>query len=151
MDNLGGVQSRRLLSDDVHWFKQCWNENGHTLWVLERREDDLFFGFCGLDLLIHDVPRDLLGEVEIGWRLREDAWGFGYATEAARAALDFAFRRHAIDRVMSRSDVANDASLNVMRKLGMSRWAAAERDPKELIYAIQRDEWLKFIPLANER
>lgn len=143
MDHLGGVQPKRLLRDDVRWFKRCWNENGHTLWVLESSEDDEFLGFCGLDLLMHDVPRNLLGEVEIGWRLREDAWGHGYATEAATVVLDLAFRVHRMDRVVSRTDVANEASIRVMRKLGMRRWPEREQEPNEVVYRIRRDDWLK--------
>ena len=142
MTHLGGVQPRRLLRDDVRWFKRCWTENGHTLWVLERSEDDAFIGFCGLDLLMHDAPLNLLGEVEIGWRLREDAWGRGYATEAATVVLDLAFRVHRMDRVVSRSDVANEASIRIMRKLGMRRWREREQECAEVVYRIWRDDWL---------
>lgn len=149
MENLGGVQSLRLLRDDVRWFKQCWNKHGHTFWVLERKEDNAFLGFCGLDLLMHDVPRDLRGEVEIGWRLREDAWGCGYATEAAIVVLDLAFRIRRMDRVVSRSDVENGASINVMRKLGMRRWPEREHEPDEVVYVIERDEWLNLSPLTS--
>ena len=92
---------------------------------------------------MHDVPRNLLGEVEIGWRLREDAWGHGYATEAATVVLDLAFRVHRMDRVVSRTDVANEASIRVMRKLGMRRWPEREQEPNEVVYRIRRDDWLK--------
>lgn len=142
MRHLGGVQSSRLLRDDVRWFKQCWKENGHSYWVLERRKDHEFVGFCGLDLLTHDVPRNLLGEVEIGWRLREDAWGQGYATEAAIAVLDLAFRIHNLDRVVSRADVANEASIHVMQKIGMKRRPAWEEEREEVVYVIERYDWL---------
>lgn len=142
MEHLGGVQPIRLLRDDVRWFRQCWSDNGHSYWVVERRSDNAFLGFCGLDLLKHDVPRNLLGEVEIGWRLREDAWGHGYATEAATVVLDLAFRVHKMDRVVSRTDVANEASIRVMDKLGMRRWPEREREPDELVYLIERGDWI---------
>lgn len=142
MEHLGGQQPSRLLRDDVRWFRQCWQENGHSYWVLERRSDDEFLGFCGLDLLVHDVPRKLVGEVEIGWRLREDAWGQGYATEAATVVLDLAFRIQAMDRVISRADVANAASIRIMEKLGMQRWAQREQDPDEVVYMIERAKWV---------
>lgn len=141
--HLGGVQPSRLLREDVRWFRRCWRENGYTLWVVERKADGAFLGFCGLDLLVHDVPRKLVGEVEIGWRLREDAWGQGYATEAAHAVLDYAFVMHAMDRVVSRADVANAASICIMEKLGMMRWTDRESDPDELVYGIERRQWLE--------
>lgn len=142
MEHLGGVQPMRSLREDVRWFRQCWSDNGHGYWVVERRSDDAFLGFCGLDLLKHDVPQALTGEVEIGWRLREDAWGQGYATEAASVVLDLAFRIHNMDRVVSRTDVANGASIRVMRKLGMHRWPERESETDEHVYLIERAGWL---------
>ena len=110
--------------------------------MLERQEDDEFLGFCGLDLLTRDVAPNLAGEVEIGWRLREDAWGRDYATESASVVLDLAFCIRRIERVVSRADVANQASINVMQKLGMRQWHARETDVEEVVYVIQRSDWV---------
>jgi RimJ/RimL family protein N-acetyltransferase len=142
MRHLGGAQPLKLLRDDVRWFRQSWTENGLSYWVVERRYDEAFLGFCGLDVLTRDESRELCGEVEIGWRLREDAWGQGYATEAASVVLDLAFRVRRLDRVVSRTDIANEASINVMRKLGMRHWPERETDIEELVFAIERDNWL---------
>jgi RimJ/RimL family protein N-acetyltransferase len=142
MQRLGGVQSLRLLRDDIRWFRQSWTESGMSYWVVERKEAYEFLGFCGLDLLTRDHAPALAGEVEIGWRLREDAWGHGYATEAARVVLDIAFRIRRLERVVSRTDIANEASVNVMRKLGMRQWFEKETDVEELVYSINREGWL---------
>ena len=144
MQHLGGTQPIRLLSDDVRWFRQCWAEYGLSYWVVERRSDDAFLGFCGVELLMRGAPPRLRGEVEIGWRLREDAWGNGYATEAATVVLELAFRIHRIDRIVSRTDVANKGSINVMRKLRMRRWAERETDPDEIVQRIDREDWLSM-------
>jgi len=60
-------------------------------------------------------------DVEIGWRLVREHWGRGYATEAARAVVDWAFATFPVDRILALADPANDASIAVMRRLGMTR------------------------------
>ena len=69
-------------------------ERGFTFWAVERKADGELLGFCGLK--IADTPGSPIeGMHEVGWRLREDAWGQGYAKEAAIASLDFASTRSA--------------------------------------------------------
>ena len=59
--------------------------------------------------------------VEVGWRIVRRFWGRGFATEAGRASIDFAFGRLGIDEVVSMAVVANERSRRVMAKLGMAR------------------------------
>lgn len=90
---------------------------GWGLWALERREDGAFIGFTGLN-----VPTTLLPFspcVEIGWRLAYPAWGKGYATEAARAALRFGFETLGLEEVVAFTVPANTRSRGVMERLGM--------------------------------
>jgi RimJ/RimL family protein N-acetyltransferase len=68
--------------------------------------------------------------VEIGWRLGRQFWGQGYASEAAHATLEFALQDRGIDRVISIARMGNDASENVMRKLGM----VPERETTHPVY-----------------
>jgi RimJ/RimL family protein N-acetyltransferase len=90
---LGGVrdeaQVREML---VGKFNQWLEERGFTFWAVERREDGELLGFCGLKIA-DDPGTGIQGLTEVGWRLREDVWGQGYAKEAAVASLDFAFDR----------------------------------------------------------
>jgi RimJ/RimL family protein N-acetyltransferase len=59
------------------------------------------------------------GRFEVGWHFHPDAWGHGYATETARAALGWAFDR-GLDEVFAVVRPDNTASLNVCRRLGMA-------------------------------
>ncbi len=58
--------------------------------------------------------------VEIGWRLAHEYWGRGYATEAARAALDFGFHRLELKEIVSFTVPANRRSRSVMERIGMT-------------------------------
>jgi RimJ/RimL family protein N-acetyltransferase len=92
--------------------------NGFGLWALEVAETGRFIGFAGLNevaFTAHFTPA-----VEVGWRLVRDAWGHGYATEAARAALSYGFDEAGLEEVVSFTAVTNLRSQAVMRRLGMS-------------------------------
>jgi len=93
------------------------DERGWGLWAVER--DGAFLGFTGLAVPTFDAP--FLPAVEIGWRFAREAWGHGYATEAARAVLVHAFTRLDLDHVVSFTTVANLRSQAVMTRIGMHR------------------------------
>ena len=122
--------------------------NGHCFWIVERRDDAALLGFCGLKLV--DAPgAPMPGDVEIGWRLREDAWGHGYAREAAEACLDFAFHRIAAPHVVAMTVRQNGASWGLMQRLGMVRapeWdfdhpQVADELKQHIVYRIDRGDW----------
>ena len=90
-----------------------FNEHGYGLWAMD--VDGCFAGFTGLrwsELLGHQ-------ELEVAWRLARWAWGHGYATEGATAAL--AIGLEGSDTVASWTAVTNQRSWRVMEKLGMRR------------------------------
>jgi RimJ/RimL family protein N-acetyltransferase len=92
---------------------------GFGLWAVEVPGVADFIGFVGMTVpafQAHFTPC-----VEIGWRLAHDHWGRGYATEAARAALDFGFRQLGLDEIVSFTTVANRRSRAVMERIGMTR------------------------------
>ncbi|MBF4571684.1 GNAT family N-acetyltransferase [Herbiconiux sp. VKM Ac-1786] len=91
-----------------------FEEHGYGLWALELPESGEFLGFTGLT----PMP-DAFGGVEVGWRLARAFWGAGYATEAARASIRFAFDTLGLDEVSSVTSVLNERSQAVMRRLGM--------------------------------
>jgi RimJ/RimL family protein N-acetyltransferase len=103
-------------------FAQC----GFGLWAVDVPGVADFIGFVGLsvtDLEAHFTPC-----VEVGWRLAHEHWGRGYATEAARAALDIGFRRLALDELVSFRVPTNRRSRGVMQRIGMTRSPADDFD-----------------------
>ena len=93
--------------------------NGFGLWAVEVVATGEFIGFTGLSRPRFDAP--FMPAVEIGWRLARPAWGHGYATEAALAALAYGFGPADLDEIVSFTTVTNARSRAVMDRLGMSR------------------------------
>ena len=92
--------------------------DGWGLWAVEVVDGDPFVGFVGMAMPGFDAPFKPC--VEIGWRLARSAWGHGYAAEAAREALRFAFDDLAFTEVQSWTAVGNVRSQAVMRRIGMT-------------------------------
>ncbi|HET9653556.1 MAG TPA: GNAT family N-acetyltransferase, partial [Usitatibacter sp.] len=123
--------------------------HGWGLWAVETREAREFVGLVGLAPVKDAMP--FAPAVEVGWRLARGHWHRGYATEAARAALDFAFEKLALDGIVSFTAQANRASQAVMERLGMRRTEAFEHpaiDPasalrRHWLYRLARTEWFR--------
>ena len=118
---LGGVQDDAAITASFERIDSYQKDFGHALWIVERMADGALLGFCGLKRANAPGGEHLHGEFEIGWRLREDAWGQGYAKEAATASMDLAFNRFEAPRVIALTVAGNEESQGLMRRLGMRR------------------------------
>jgi RimJ/RimL family protein N-acetyltransferase len=121
MRHLGGVQTReewRTAYDRIRGFSRDF---GHTFWILEDKVTGELQGFCGIKRVNAPGAGSLTGQHEIGWRLRESAWGRGIAKEAAIASLDLAFGRYEARSVIAITVADNLPSQGLMNRLGMTR------------------------------
>ena len=101
-------------------------DQGWGLWAVEVIDGAPFIGSVGLNLPAfesHFTPA-----VEVGWRLLPEHWGNGYATEAARAAVNFGFTRLGLDEIVSFTTTVNEPSRRVMERLGMTHDQADDFD-----------------------
>jgi len=106
-------------------------ERGGWGWfAVEERAGGAFVGVAGLAPVLFQAQ--FTPAVEIGWRLARSAWGQGYATEAARAAVAFAFDELGLDEVVALAVPSNARSLAVMRRLGMTHDPAEDFDHPDL-------------------
>lgn len=87
--------------------------HGHSLYVMERKEDGRALGMCGL------IRRDFLPEVDIGYAIRPEHFGRGYTYEAAQAVLELARGPLGIGRVLGITDPGNANSIRLLHKLGL--------------------------------
>ncbi len=124
------------------------------VFVVEHADSAAFLGFTGLAVPHH--PFTFQPCVEIGWRLVRDAWGHGYATEAAAASLDHGFGTLGLGEVVSFTAVVNEPSRRVMERLGMHRDPAEDFDhpsvpaghelERHVLYRITAEEWRALTP-----
>lgn len=117
MRHIGSGPLARPDSDELmRRLEEEWDRRGHGLWAVERVEDGELLGFCGLaePLFLSQV----LPAVEVGWRLRNDVWGHGYATEAARAAIAAGWGI-GLRQLIAIVHPDNERSLAVAERLGM--------------------------------
>jgi len=91
-----------------------WQMRGYGPWIITRRDDSAIIGRAGI-WHAEGGPG-----VELGWMIRRDAWGLGFATEAARAALEWAWHHVNTDRIVSVINADNRPSLRIAEKLGQS-------------------------------
>lgn len=117
----------RTQSDEfAGYVHETIERQGWGLWAVEVIDGPAFIGFVGLNRVTFD--EHFTPAVEVGWRLARPFWGYGYATEAATAALSFGFERLELDEIVSFTTRSNEPSIRVMRRLGMRHDAAGDFD-----------------------
>ena len=115
--SIGGAH--RSVADTLRWIEhgvRHQTAHGFAMYAVVRRGSGDIIGQCGLEVLAD-------GRTEIGYRLRRDQWGRGYATEAAQAWLDFGFSTLRLSRIVALIEEANRGSIRVAEKIGMQAGA----------------------------
>jgi RimJ/RimL family protein N-acetyltransferase len=123
---LPGPLSRQESNARADRIEAHFRQHGFGLWAVEIAGVTPFAGFIGLSVPIFEAP--FTPCIEVGWRLGAAHWNRGYATEGARAALDFGFRRLQADEIVSFTVPDNVRSRRVMEKLGMTHSANEDFD-----------------------
>jgi RimJ/RimL family protein N-acetyltransferase len=128
----------------THFGKHGWGP-----WAIERRDEAGFLGFVGLAQVRDSMP--FAPAVQIAWRLMRDAWGKGFASEAARAAIAFGFEHIQLDEIVSYTTTINTRSVAVMQRLGMTHDPADDFDHPQIepggalrrhvLYRLTRADW----------
>lgn len=132
----GGRRIQSLIAD-----------RGWGFWAAELPGQSKFIGFVGLHTPKENMPFSPC--VEVGWRLAKPYWGMGYATEAAKASLHYAFTHLGLEEVVSFTTAHNMRSQAVMKKIGMSyacNFKHPDLEPSHplcdhVLYKINRSQW----------
>jgi RimJ/RimL family protein N-acetyltransferase len=136
-DHPDGVLSEAESAAKLARYSAAYERLGFCRWALEDRAG----GFLGYVGVMPGRPGHPLGDhLEVGWRLARRAWGFGYATEAAHAALADVFARGLASEVLSYTAPDNLRSQAVMARLNL------ERDPARDFSA---DGWRGLVWVAR--
>ena len=127
-------------------------EQGWGLWAAELRATGEFIGYIGLQVPVVTLPFSPC--VEIGWRLAQEFWGRGLATEGAKGALRVGFAELGLDEIVSFTAVINRRSRAVMERLGMREDKAAAFDHPSVpdgplrahcLYRLRRERWSELL------
>jgi RimJ/RimL family protein N-acetyltransferase len=147
MRHLGGAQPRSVIAAKHAAARASFAAEGFGFMMMEERASRDLVGHCGLRRVAHALapnPRDH----EIGWLVREDRWRLGYAGEAMRAVVDWAFVAHGAPHLVALTCKPNVGSRRLMEKLGMARRPDLDfTDPAmpsghpTIQYALARAQW----------
>ena len=116
---LGGTRVQDPAYFDA--MRAFWTEHGCGALAIERKADRTLVGRVSLRRVPMEWRHPMSGEVEVGWSLARNAWGHGYASEAATAMLPWGFETLNVPTIHSWTAAANHRSQAVMRRIGMTR------------------------------
>lgn len=97
-----------------------YKERGIGRWAVELKETGDFIGWCGLRLYTEYTFNNHTNFYDIGYRLRHEFWGKGYATEASKACLEYAWNVLHLDNVYGITEKGNEGSHRVLLKIGLT-------------------------------
>jgi RimJ/RimL family protein N-acetyltransferase len=130
MEPVGGVIDRERSHELAARIRGHFERHGFGLWAAEVPGVAGFIGFIGLAIPAFEAH--FMPCVEVGWRLARAHWGRGYATEGARAALDYGFATRRLAEIVSFTAETNLRSRRVMERIGMRRNPAEDFDHPNL-------------------
>ena len=148
---LRGPLTMEQVNDFIPAVNSHGDKRGYTLWAACLKETGELMGFIGLNYT--DWESHFTPAVEVGWRLGSQFWGKGYATEGAKASLDYGFKKCGLKEIVSFTVPANVRSLRVMEKIGLKRDVngdfAHPKSPADhplsqhILYRLRADEYLQ--------
>jgi RimJ/RimL family protein N-acetyltransferase len=148
-EHLSGVLDREGSDTFVARIIESWAMRGFGQWAVERLDTGAFIGFTGLSSPSFEAP--FSPAVEVGWRLAAEAWGHGFATEAAEAVLAYGFETLGLDDIVSFTVPENLRSRAVMERIGMThdpaddfdhpRFPEGHRLRRHVLYRLGCDMW----------
>jgi RimJ/RimL family protein N-acetyltransferase len=149
MEKVGGVQPREKVVES--FARMAAEANGPLgFYFVARKEDGTLIGKAGLSRIeTPQAPEELQDAAQAGWTLRADAWGQGYAREAAQAVLAMGFGPLALARTYAQTSQRNAASWGLMQRLGMTRRADLDyedpayppEDNPTMVWCIDASDW----------
>lgn len=131
----------------MNLFQNHIDQKGYGFFALERKDTGEFIGFTGLWHPSFTAP--FTPCTEIGWRLLPHHWQQGFATEAAKASLQFGFMQLGLSEIVSFTSVHNFKSEQVMQKIGMQKSGMFHHPKispghfleKHVLYQISKEKW----------
>jgi ribosomal-protein-alanine N-acetyltransferase len=136
---------------------QHFSETRYGKWAVEAPGVAPFIGAVGLTRMKFEAA--FTPAIEVAWRLNRRYWGQGYATEAARAAVEDGFTRVGLKEIVAITTLSNTPSMRVMEKLGMTRTIEFDHPlvpeghalRRHILYRLSREAWDQRVHEPNDR
>lgn len=126
------AKAKEILENII--FPQYKNKMGR--WAVQLKSTNEFIGWCGLKFI------EELNEIDLGYRFFEKHWGKGYATESAKAVLNYGFNTLGLQEVVARAAIDNTNSVKVLEKVGMKfEKEAVEHDDRIYKYRLSAAQY----------
>lgn len=148
MARLGGPKDLHEIEAKHAKTRALFAQEGFGFLMMIEKASSELIGHCGIKLVDNPRARNI-GDHEIGWLVREDRWRQGYAEEAMRAVLDWAFGPLDAPHVVALTSQANVPSWRLMEKLGMKRRTELDFDDPDyppddrttILYSLDAASW----------
>lgn len=111
------VQSRQRIKDVIAMINDQYYENGVGRMAVVLKETGEFVGWAGLKFVTYEMNGHI-NYYDLGYRFKKKHWGKGYATESAKAFVDYAFTAMGLLRIFTYTDATNSASRSILDKSG---------------------------------
>lgn len=148
MARLGGVKELHEIEAKHAKARASQAQEGFSFLMMIEKASGELVGHCGIKRVDNPLAKNQ-GDHEVGWLVREDRWRRGYAEEAMRAVLDWAFGRVGAPHVVALTSQLNEPSWRLMEKLGMQRRedlgfddpAYPPEDRTTILYRLDAADW----------
>ena len=112
------VENIEKIDDNIKFIRKQYVDNGIGRWAVIEKSTNNFIGWAGLKL-IRELTNNHIDYYELGYRLNKSYWGKGFATESAKASLQYGFNTLNLNKIYAIADSKNVASRNVIEKIGL--------------------------------
>lgn len=121
------VSNIEQIRQVIQYIRQQYLDNGIGRWAIIEKNSNHFVGWTGLKL-VKDNINNHQNYYDLGYRLIQKYWGLGYASESARASLEYGFHQLNIPVIYATAEAGNLASKNVLHKMGFRHVECFEQD-----------------------
>jgi RimJ/RimL family protein N-acetyltransferase len=135
MEFFPATQSREHTKGFIERMQKQFSERRYCYFAACKLDNDELIGFIGINF--QTFESDFTPCVDIGWRIKFDEWGKGYASEGAQKCLEYAFQELGIEQIFSIATKINLRSIHIMKKIGM------KEDRHFIFPALKGDERLQ--------
>ena len=123
----------------IKMVQKQYTEKGIGRWAVIEKESNLLIGWSGLKLIDYEINGHQ-NFYEIGYRFLPEFWGKGYATESAKASLEYGFKKMNLDKICAHAHSENVASNHTLKKLGfVEKGTFEEQDGTCIWYEIENN------------